>query len=358
MIKNKNTVIAMTVMVVSIVIFIFSFYVYGMSSVSNDTTGIDVTIEAGSIWSVATTLKENNLIRSKLWFYFYCRASDNTNLMAATYTFNRSMDVKEIVSKLASGSSKNINSEEITITFPEGKNIRNIANIIEKNTNNSTNDVYTLLENKDYIENLISQYWFLTDDILNSNIYYPLEGYLYPETYNFKNKDVSVSDIFDIMLKQTDKELSKYKDEIDKSSLSIHEIITLSSIVELEAKNSDDRKAVAGVFFNRLNANMTLGSDVTTYYASKIDNWSESLTTEQLNDCNNLYNTRCSTNKGFPVGPIANASHDSIEAVLNPDKNSYYYFVADCQGNTYFSKTDTGNINNKQKLINENNWCG
>lgn len=358
MIKNKNTAIAMTVMVISIVIFIFSFYVYGMSSVSNDTTDVVVTIESGSIWSVATTLKENNLIRSRLWFTFYCRASNNTNLMAATYTFDRSMDVKEIVSKLSSGSSTEVNDDEITITFREGINIRRIANIIEENTNNSVDDVYTLLNDRDYLDSIISKYWFLTDDILKEDIYYPLEGYLYPETYNFKNKDVSVDDILDTMLSQTDIVLSQYKDKIEESSLSIHEIMTLASIVELEAKNSDDRKAVAGVFFNRLDINMTLGSDVTAYYAAKIDDWSQALTADELNDCSNSYNTRCSTNKGLPVGPIANVSSDSIEAVLNPDDNSYYYFVADCDGNTYFSKTDTGNINNKQKLINENNWCG
>ena len=154
------------------------------------------------------------------------------------------------------------------------------------------------------------------------------------------------------------KELSPYKDSIENSDLSIHEILTLASIVELEAKNTDARKGVAGVFYNRLDTGMSLGSDVTTYYAAKIDDWSSSLTTDELSDCTNEYNTRCANKKGLPVGPISNVSIDSIEAVLEPDKTSYYYFVADCDGNTYFSKTNTGNLNNRDKLIDEGTWCG
>jgi UPF0755 protein len=355
MIKNKNTIIAMSVLVISIVIFILSFYSYGMSNVSKDKTDINVTIESGSIWSVGSTLKENNLIHSRFWFYFYCRASKNTNLMAGDYTFNRTMDVREIVNILTGGKTL---SGNISITFREGINIRTLASIISENTNNSEEDVFNLINDSDYIKELINEYWFLTDDILNTDIYYSLEGYLYPETYYFSGKDVSVKEIFKTMLDQMEIELEPYKEEINSSSLSIHEIITLSSLVELEAKNSDDRKGVAGVFYNRLEANMSLGSDVTTYYAAKIDDWSTSLTTEELTDCSNSYNTRCATNKGLPVGPIANVSIDSVEAVLNPDKTSYYYFVADCDGNTYFSKTDSGNISNKNKLINEGKWCG
>lgn len=355
MFKNKNTIIAMSVLVISIVIFIWSFYSYGMSNVSKDNSSLKLEIKSGSIWSVASTLKENNLIHSNFWFYFYCRASGNTNLKAGNYTLDRTMNVKKIVEILSTGK---VSSGDISITFREGINIRKVVKIISENTTNSEEDVYNVIEDTSYIKELIDKYWFLTDDILNTNIYYPLEGYLYPETYYFKGKDVSVKEIVETMLKQTELKLEPYKDKINNQDLSIHELITLASLVELEAKKSDDRKGVASVFYNRLDSNMSLGSDVTTYYAAKIDDWSVSLSSDELSDCSNEYNTRCLNKKGLPVGPIANVSTDSIEAVIEPDNTNYYYFVADCDGNTYFSKTDTGNINNKNKLIKDNKWCG
>ena len=159
--------------------------------------------------------------------------------------------------------------------------------------------------------------------------------------------------------KERTKQLIKYKDKINSSKLSIHEIITLSSIVELEGAKANDRREVAGVFYNRLNSNSypTLGSDATTYYASKIDDWTVSLTYKELNDCTNKYNTRCNKNTGLPIGPICNPSIESIDATLNPDKNDYYYFVADCQGKVYLSKTSTEHNNIINKLKRENNWC-
>ena len=158
---------------------------------------------------------------------------------------------------------------------------------------------------------------------------------------------------------EMDKKLSKYKDEINKSDLSVHEIITLASVVELEGAKATDRKGVAGVFYNRLasSAYPTLGSDATTYYASKIDDWSYSLTYKELNDCKNKYNTRCSSNTGLPVGPICNPGIESIEATINPDKHEYYYFVADCNGKVYLTKNSTEHNNIINKLKKEDNWC-
>ena len=99
---------------------------------------------------------------------------NKTNLKSGIYNLSPSMGVKEIVSILEKGSS--INPDEIAITFKEGYNIRKIALEIEDKTNNSYDDVLKVMEDDDYIDELISQYWFLTDDIKNTSIYYPLEG--------------------------------------------------------------------------------------------------------------------------------------------------------------------------------------
>ena len=139
--------------------------------------------------------------------------------------------------------------------------------------------------------------------------------------------------------------------------MDVHELLTLASLVELEAASKEDRKGVAGVFYNRLEIGMSLGSDVTTYYGSKIENWSTSLTNKELNDCSNKYNTRCATKTGLPVGPICNSSLEAIEAAIRPEQSDYYYFVADCNRKTHFSKTNNENLKMKQKLINEGNWC-
>ena len=113
---------------------------------------------------------------------------------------------------------------------------------------------------------------------------------------------------------------------------------------------------VAQVFINRLNSNMTLGSDVTTYYASKVDMSERDLYLYEIND-NNYYNTRSSFLAGkLPVGPICNPSIDSIKAVLYPTNNNYYYFVADKNGKTYFTNTYSEHIAKRDELIEAGLW--
>lgn len=234
--------------------------------------------------------------------------------------------------------------------------MRKIASLIADSTNNTMDDVYNLLEDKEYLNYLIDTYWFINSDILNSNIYYSLEGYLFPDTYYFTNKDVTVKEIFERMLDEMNTKLTPYKEDILNSKYSIHELLTLASIVELEGASSNDRASIAEVFYNRLKDNWTLGSDVTTYYAEKMDDWKIGLTNKQLNTCNS-YNTRGTCFKGLPVGPICNPGIESIKAVIYPSSNDDYYFVADCNGKVYLSKTATEHDAIQAKLISEGNWC-
>ena len=330
-------------------------YNVNLKAVSKDTSEKIVEIKPGSIRSIASTLKEHHLIRNELSFRIYIKLNNITNLKVGYYKLNVGMDVKEIVNNLVKGSTYNPN--EINITFKEGLNIRKYAELIEENTTNSKEDFIKLVNDKEFINKLINDYWFLTDDIVNDNIYYRLEGYLFPNTYTFASVDVSLEDIIYKLLNETDKQLSKYKDLIDSSSYSVHELLTLASIVELEGSNSDDRKGVAGVFYNRLNNGWTLGSDATTYYANKIDDWTYSLSYKELNNCNNKYNTRCSKINGLPVGPISNPGIESIVAVLEPTLHDYFYFVADCTGKTYLTKNSTEHNNIINKLKQEGKWC-
>ena len=356
--KNfRNMAIILLVVFTTVILALGIYYKVNMTGTSNSDTKKIVNIEKGSIDSIAKTLKDNNLIKNVSIFKVYIKLTNKTSLKAGIYELSENMGVEKIVKILEEGTKYNPN--EISITFKEGINIRKIATLISENTNNSYDDVIKKASDETFIDTLINKYWFLTENIKNKNIYYSLEGYLFPDTYRFNNREVTTEEIFTKMLDEMDKKISKYKDEINKSDLSVHEIITLASIVELEGAKATDRKGVAGVFYNRLasSAYPTLGSDATTYYASKIDDWSYSLTYKELNDCKNKYNTRCSSNTGLPIGPICNPGIESIEATINPDKHEYYYFVADCNGKVYLTKNSTEHNNIINKLKKEDNWC-
>ena len=354
--KFRNIAVILVIICFVVIIASCTYYNINIGKVSDDTTLKEITIEAGSVDSIANTLKDNDLIKNKTMFKVYVKLTGKTNLKDGVYELSENMGTKTIVNILEKGSK--ISPGEVQITFREGINIREIARLIEYNTNNSYEAVMALVSDNDYIDSLIDKYWFLTDNIKSNKIYYPLEGYLYPNTYRFSSKDVSVEEIFEKMLEEMDKKITPYKEEIQKSDLNVHEILTLSSIVELEGAKANDRKKVAGVFYNRINDGWILGSDVTTYYALKIDDFKTSLTEDNgLYKCDYAYNTRCDKFIGLPVGPICNPSIESIEASIEPEKHNYYYFVADCKGQVYLSKNSTEHYNIINKLKKENNWC-
>ena len=344
--------ISIVVLIFSLTVFLGTLYNYELSKVSNDSTLKKIVIEKGSIDSIAVTLYKNHLIRNKFDFKLYVRLHKKNKLMAATYNLSENMGSRKIADILYKGQKVN---DDIKITFKEGINMRDIASIISKETNNTEDDVYDLLKDDVYLDEMINKYWFLDDVIKNKNIYYSLEGYLYPNTYNFTSKDCSVREIFGQMLDETNRQLSKYKDGILNNSHSVHEIITFASIVELEGTTLEERKKIAGVFNNRLNSNMNLGSDVTTYYGARVNMGERDLYSEEVVDCNN-YNTRCATFKRLPISPICNSSVEAIEAVINPDKNNYFYFVADKNKKIYFSRTQAEHSNTISRLKKSDLW--
>ena len=352
--KFKITLIILFVIIVVIVLGCFLLK-YNLSSVSKEDNKKIITVEKGSNYiSLAELLKSENLIKSACSYKIFVKLYKPSKLEAGEYELSTNMDIKTLVKTLEKGS--NSNSKAINITFKEGINIRKLAALIADNTDNSIDDVYNTLNDSDYLDELINKYWFITENIKNDKIYYSLEGYLFPNTYQFKSKEVTVKEIFNKMLDEMDKQLSKYKDDLNNNGYSIHEILTIASIVELEAANSDDRAGVAGVFYNRLKAGWSLGSDVTTYYAAKVDLNERDLYVSELNDYN-AYNTRSSKMAGkLPVGPICNASIESIDAAINPTSHKYYYFVADKNKKTYFTKTNSEHLKIIAKLKDEGLW--
>ena len=353
----NNIVVSIIVLILSLILFLFALFNYfnsNLANVSNNSEVKEVVIEPGSsIDEITSILYKNNLIKNELIFKVYIKITGKTNLKAATYELNETMKVEEIVDILKNGKGKNTN--EFNITFREGINIRTVASIIANNTNNTEEDMYNKLNDKEYIKTLINKYWFLDEIILNENIYYPLEGYLYPNTYSFSSKDVSIEEIIEVLLDETEKKLTPYKDKIELSNMSMHEIMTLASITELEGSTKEEREYITSVFINRINTNMTLGSDVTTYYGARINMGDRDLTRNEIDECNN-YNTRCTTFKGLPISPISNPSMDSILSVIEPVTSNFYYFVADKNKKIYFSKDINEHNNTIYKLRQNNLW--
>ena len=352
---KKKLVIIVCSILGAILLFSLLFYNIGLSAVSKESNEVEFVIEEGSTYSrVINKLKKEKLIKNKLCFKLYIKLNNKNRLEAGTYKLNKNMSVKDIVSIFDKGN--NYNPDVINITFKEGKHMRWIASTIASNTNNKEEDIFNLLKDKTYLNELINEYWFIDEYILNDNIYYSLEGYLFPNTYEFINKDVTVREIFKTMLDETNKQLFPYKKTIENSKYTIHELLTLASIVELEGKANSDRAGIAGVFYNRLNSGWALGSDVTTYYAAKVDMSERDLYADEIND-NNYYNTRSNYLAGkLPIGPICNPSIDSIKAVLYPKENNHYYFVADKNGKTYFTNTYTEHISKRNELIEAGLW--
>ena len=334
----KKIIICALVAILLIVAISLIWYFVSISKVSKNEQEIEVTIPLGSGTNkIANILKENKLIKSKLSFKLYVKFNNVTNFQAGKYYLKQNMNVKEITQMLQTGIMHDPN--QLSITYIEGKNIRWLAKKIEEITNNSQEDVIKVLEDENYINSLIEKYWFLTDEIKEKEIYYPLEGYLFPDTYAIKNKDVTVQEIFEKMLDKLEIVLNEYKEEIEKSKYSVHEILTIASIIETESMNSEGRKDVSSVIYNRLNKGMAIQSDVTTYYAVKIDMGERDLYQKEL-DTYNAYNTRGPNMEGkLPIGPISSVSKLSIEAALEPNDTDYIFFVADKNGKLYFTKT-------------------
>ena len=315
---------------------------------------IEVNIESGaSVKKIAGLLKEKGLIKNELVFQLIAKFHTKKTLKATVYELSKNMSTEKIVTILTEGN--NYNPNILRVTFNEGETVKKFAKKISENTNNTYDEVMAKISDTVYIDNLINKYWFLTDEIKNEDIYVSLEGYLSPNTYEFENKDVTIEEIIEVMLKQTEKELEQYKDIIEKSDFTVHEYLTLASMLELEGTNSKNRKMIAGVFYNRLKLGMSLGSDVTTYYAFQ-EEMTKDLTKKQFST-SNPYNTRASDMGGkLPVGPICNPSISSIDASINPTDNDYLYFVADKNAKIYYTKTEQEHLNKVAEIKEKGDW--
>lgn len=329
-IKKKVVVIGLSCLI--FLFLVIGMYGFSLTSISKEKEMVTFSVRSGaSKIEIASDLKTAGLIRSKTSLLVYLFFNKDLNLQAGKYELSRNMNVSEILETLNKGA---IKSDTVKLTFVEGKNVNDFIKLISEKFKYTEAEVKEVLASREFIQELVEKYDFLTDEVLNGNIYYALEGYLFPDTYEIL-EDASIKEIIIKMLDNTKVKLESL--HLEKSEYSIHEILSMASIVELEAVSESDRARVAQVIYKRLEMGKGLGMDVTTYYAVK-KTLGETLTMSDLRTVNpyNTSESNASMHGKLPVGPICNPSLMSINAVLNPSDTDYIYFYANIKTHEVF----------------------
>ncbi|MCF1618175.1 endolytic transglycosylase MltG [Tetragenococcus koreensis] len=334
---RKIVLVIILALVIVGLIFGFSTYNYVKSSIKpldpNSEESISVTIPTGSSNKmIGEILEEENIINSGMIFNYYMKFNNQDGFQAGEYVFSPSMTLNEIADSLKKGESA-LNQAKIAV--PEGYDVEEIASDISEQTEFSEDDFLDLMNDDDFFNELQEEYPELLNDAAEAeDVRYRLEGYLFPATYDYQ-PDMSLKELVQQMVATTDSIMENYYDDIDDSDLNVQETMTVASLVEKEGVTEEDRKQIAQVFFNRTEADMPLQSDISILYA--LGEHKELVTYEDL-EVDSPYNLY--QNTGYGPGPFDNPSEDSIDAVLNPTDNDYYYFVADVStGNVYYAET-------------------
>lgn len=290
----------------------------------NSSLVLDFKVEPGtSAASIANNLQSEGIIRSATAFGWYVRLNDQrANLKSGSYKLSPSQSVETLVNELSKG-----RDETRSFTVLPGKRLDEIKQQF-------IDEGYSAEE----VEAGFDPDLYSTHGIAN---YKPasasLEGYIFPETISI-NDEMSVKQILTTFLDEfyaqiTPDLVASFKNQ----GLSVHQAVTMASIVEKEVSNQQDKPIVAQVFLKRLKQGIALGSDVTFFYAAAITGQ------RALPSLDHPYNTRIYT--GLPPGPISNMSLTTLQAVANPASTDYLFFVAGDDGKTYFSYTQAEHEN-------------
>ncbi|MDO4743283.1 MAG: endolytic transglycosylase MltG [bacterium] len=330
----------LTVVLVS-VLMAGTVIIAGMDFLGIGTSGsFEINVEKGATTAqIAKQLKDEGVIHSSLLFraYIKLKKCDGT-FKYGLYLFNDDLGYDSIINTLQT---QGESAETVRVTIPEGSSVTDIAKLLEEN------NVCTAEQFYEAEENSVFDYEFL-EDIPLSKVRYRLEGYLFPDTYEFYTAGglSYAENAINRMLENFDK---KFDADMRKKCLelgySTHEILTLSSVVELEASSAsfEDKQKVAAVFFNRLSWDepKLLGSSPTAEYAHG----------------NASYDTNKS--EGIPPGPYCSTGIDAIKATLNPADNfKATYFVTDSQMNFYYTESLSEHNSVIASLKRQGKWLG
>lgn len=301
----------------------------------SDNTGVSFQVKKGqSVKEIASNLEEKGLIKSPYSLYLHAKLNHlGENIVAGRFVLTKAMNGPKILEALSDAS-----KAQFVITVQEGLTIKDIdKKLVDMDLIKAGNFIQAV-KNFDNWQG----YSFLDQTTL-SKLDLPLEGYLYPDTYFLNPDEFKPDDLISMMLNNFEKKFSKLQEKIKKHS--IHQIITMASIIESEVKSTKDRKNVSGIFWKRLDANWPLGADATLLYVTK----DRTIDAKDL-ALNSPYNTR--KNLGLPPGPICNPSIDSIEAAMYPTTTPYWFYLTTLDtGKVIYAKTnDEQNVNRAKYL--------
>lgn len=292
-----------------------------------------------TLYSILEKLDNEKELKNKFFLKLYIKSKSlNPDIKTGKVTLKPNMSVTDLISAIVNNNGID-DSKEVKITIPEGYTIEQIATTIGNSGICSKEQFLSACKNYQYPEFIKKK----------ADRKYELEGFLFPDTYVF-SKTAKPEDIIKTMLNRLNDVIAQIEKEnnVTVSKDKLDDIVNLSSIVEKEVINDNERKGVAGVFYNRLSKNMPLQSDITVLYALGIHK--EKVTYEDLK-VDSPYNTYKVA--ALPAGPICSPGKPSLEAAIVPEKNDYLYFIATKQGNIIFNKTYEDHLKDVQKHLND-----
>lgn len=343
--SSKDTLLMILTffMISAIVILSYAYYLTTPTDKDNSEKYKIEIKESYGASIIANLLYEKDLIKSPTMFKVYSKLSSNSSFYVGEFELSKDMNISDILEVLTT---KEKASSGVNLTIIEGENIQKIATKVAQVTDISEEQFLEKVNDKEFISKLKQEFPnLITDSLDDENLKYKLEGYLYPAGYNIDNSNKNNAEaLIKTMVKTTnDKVLPLYNQNkkvwvingVNKN-ISIHEYITMASILEKESTISGDNNAIAGVFLNRLAITMPLQTDPTVYYSVGRQQSSGVLTIQELQNTD-IYNTY--VHYGLTPGPISSPSTRSYEALNNAEDHEYLYFLNAKDGKAYFSKT-------------------
>lgn len=304
-----------------------------------DASRISITIPSGSTTAdIAAELEAKDLIRSMRAFKAYAEdAGKETGLQAGTFVLQRSMTTAQIVDALTTGV-----TQEMSVTIPEGYTVQDIDALLAGKGLIEAGEIVDCANTCDF-----STFEFLPPGTGQAERGGKLEGYLYPDTYFVATDDFVAKFFLERMLGAfRAKVINEHQDAIDAAGRSLHDVITMASLIEKETRTNDERAVVSGILWKRLEEGIGLYVDAANRYI--LNKPTDAITAADLNE-DSPYNLRLY--RGLPPGPIANPGMASIEAALNPASSPYYYYLHGTDGQIRYAVTNDEHNLNKARYL-------
>ena len=301
--------------------------------------------EGASVQEIGSTLEKSGLIKHGVIFAFYAKYKNYSDLKSGYYNLQKSMSTEDIIHELQKGGTAEAQEPALAnLTIPEGYTIDQMAQAVGQLQGDFkeplTADAFLAkVQDDNFISQEVAKYPSLLESLptKESGVRYRLEGFLFPATYSIK-ESTTIESLIDEMLAAMDKTLAPHYSTIKSKNLTVNELLTIASLVEKEGAKTEDRKLIAGVFYNRLNLGMPLQSNIAILYAQgklgqKISLADDAGIDTSINSPYNVY-----TNLGLMPGPVDSPSLDAIESSINQTKSENLYFVADVtDGKVYYA---------------------